>query len=114
MRISVRKGFESALKVSSRQLRSEEPACESLFLIRFECVSRVPSAGVVNLECGGRLPDMCGQGGSDVAGSKLGIGSVQQFHVCVSPNKALEPTPGLALSPQDQWSSTLERALAHL
>ena len=92
MRTSVRKGFESALKVSSRQLRSEEPACERLFLIRFESVSRVPSPGVVKLECGGRFPDMCRQGGSDVAGPKLGIGSVQQIHVCVSPNKALEPT----------------------
>ena len=92
MRTSVRKGFESALKVSSRQLRREEPACESLFLIRFESVSRVPSPGVVKQECADRLPDMSGQGGSDVAGTKNGSGSVKQFHMCVSPNKALEPT----------------------
>ena len=86
----------------------------NLFLVRSESESRVPSPGVVKQECADRLPDMCRQGWSDVAGSNLGFGSVQQFPVCVSPNKALEPTPGLARSSQDQWSSTLERALAHL
>ena len=69
-----------------------EPACENLFLVRSESESRVPSPVVVKEECADRLPDMCSQGRPDVAGSKLGFGSVQQFHVCISPNKALEPT----------------------
>ena len=64
----------------------------NLFLVRSESESRVPSSGVVKQECAGRLPDMCSQGEPYVAGSELGFGSVQQIHVCVSPNKALEPT----------------------
>ena len=70
----------------------------NLFLVRSESESRVPSPGVVKQECAGRLPDMCSQGEPHVAGSKLGFGSVQQIHMCVSPNKALEPTPGLVTS----------------
>src|SRR4051812_35574950 len=87
------KVFESAPQVSSNPVRDMNCGMRNVFPIRSESVSRFPSPGIVKYASADRLPDMCSQGGPQVIGTKHAFDSVQQFHVCVSPNKAPEPTP---------------------
>ena len=89
----MRKCFEIAPQIGSKPEKSYNSGMRNVFLIRLEGVSRLPSPGVVKQECADRLPSMCSQGGLHLGGAKHGFGSVQQFLVCSSPNKALEPTP---------------------